>query len=370
MYQASAPIFSTPAVNPAASTMIVAAVNGSMTCLSHAGQPMWQCNLGGHTYAPICLLPAAAATAGGAVNAAAEGRPEADIIPADSQLPGSVCCGKPQHTDMHQLADAVHCYPVSMPHQGEAPGPEAATAAAGASSSFCKPFHAPGGLQEAGAAACTGRAVMVGSAEGKLHCISTATGKQLWTVSMRASISLAAAWCPCTFTQACSHASTEVQSQVHTKPDTQTQTETETETETQPEMHTQAQAQAQVQVQAPATLQAQAQIEHSNLLVTCTNSGALRVLHMPAVNVTNFHKETSPHSDDRQSDRHQGDSVPSCRDLLTHTVAAVQMPGRHAGMFCTRNPVQGLASLFKETPAAATYVVLVSYSEACAFVFG
>ena len=341
-----------------------------MTCLSHVGQPMWQCNLGGHTYAPICLLPAAAATAGGAVNTAAEGMSEADIVLADSQLPGSVCCVKPQHTDMHQLANAVHCYPGSMPHQGEAPGPEAATAAAGASSSFCKPSYAPGGLQAAGAAACTGRAVMVGTAEGKLHCISTATGKQLWTVSMGASISSAAAWWPCIFTQACSHASTEVQSQIHTKRDTQTQTDTQTETETQPEMHTQAQAQAQVQVHALATAQAQVQIKHSNLLVTCTNSGALRVLHMPAVNVTNFHKETSPHSDDRQSDRHQGDSVLSCRELLTHTVAAVQMPGRHASMFCTRYPAQGMASLSKETPAAATYVVLVSYSEACASVFG
>ena len=60
LHSMAAPIFSTPTVNPATSTVVVAAVNGSLVALSHLGAVVWQCNLGAQLYAPLCLVPAPA----------------------------------------------------------------------------------------------------------------------------------------------------------------------------------------------------------------------------------------------------------------------------------------------------------------------
>ena len=54
--ETGAPIFSTPVVDAASSIVIAAAVNGSLMALTCHGQQLWQCDLGAHIYAPLCLV--------------------------------------------------------------------------------------------------------------------------------------------------------------------------------------------------------------------------------------------------------------------------------------------------------------------------
>ena len=57
MYKATAPIFSTPAVDAASATLIFASVDGTVTALTHLGELKWQCSLAAQVFAPLCLLP-------------------------------------------------------------------------------------------------------------------------------------------------------------------------------------------------------------------------------------------------------------------------------------------------------------------------
>ena len=43
-------------MDPATSTIFVAAVTGTLTALSPLGTPLWQCSLGAQVFAPLCFM--------------------------------------------------------------------------------------------------------------------------------------------------------------------------------------------------------------------------------------------------------------------------------------------------------------------------
>lgn len=274
-------------VDNTTSSVFVAAVDGSITALSHLGQPQWQCNLGTQIFAPLCLLSASQEVV----------TQEAAVAARGSQLPGS----SPQHRLL--------------------PSNAASAAAAG-----IKPYDISNNYevghvthQEAAAGGGAEAAVVVGSAKGELHGISCLHGQQLWKVSMGSGVSTAATVCD--VLSSCSHSSQGALAQTHSQLDVAAQTQAEPKAgslshgQTLPDAQMQqarAKRQRHVEKQAQATqlrshpqlhsytdarvgspthshtvsdphaqLQTPAQTKASQVLVTCTNSGAVRVVRLP-----------------------------------------------------------------------------------------
>ena len=279
-HQASAPIFSTPVVDTTTSTVFVAAVDGAVTALSHLGQPQWHCNLGTQIFAPLCLLGAGQEVV----------TQEAAVAVRGTQLSGT------------------------SPQQMLLPGNVASTAAAGIKPYDVRKDHVT--HQEAAAAGGAEAAVVVGSAEGELHCISCLHGQQLWKTSMGSGISTAATVCD--VLSSCSHTSRGALAQTHSQLARTGQTQAEPQAgsmsrgQTPPDAqmpqtcaHRQRRAQKQAQLSSDlqlhshtdaragspthsqtvsgphAQLHSPAQSKASQLLVTCTNAGAVRVVRLP-----------------------------------------------------------------------------------------
>ncbi|DBA85609.1 TPA: hypothetical protein ACH3X1_005188 [Trebouxia sp. C0004] len=333
-HQASAPIFSTPVVDTRTSMLLVAAVDGAMTALSPLGQPQWQYNLGTQIFAPLCLLSAGQ-------EAAAQ---EASVAVRGCQLPGS----SPQHMLL--------------------PGNAASTAAAGITD--CDRDSGAEGVthQEAAAAGSAETAVVVGSAEGELHCISCMHGQQLWKTFMESGISTAATLCD--VLSSCSRSSRGALAHTHSQLAVATQTQAEfqagslshgqtppeaqiqqtcaerqshaesqaqaTQLRSQPQLqsHTDARAgsptHAQTASDTHAQLRTPAQSKASQLLVTCTNSGAVRVLRLPtgpsATSDGSVLKPDITQTPDSQTSGAMSGKTDGISQSL-QIAAAVQMPG-------------------------------------------
>jgi len=262
----------------------VAAVDGSITALSHLGQPQWQCNLGSQIFAPLCLLSAGQEVI----------TQEATVAARGSQLPGS----SPQHVLLPGNADSTAAAGIQPSDISKDPGPEGVT-------------H-----QEAAAAGGAEAAVVVGSAEGELLCISCLHGHQLCKVSMGSGISTAATLCD--VLSSYSHSSQDGMAQTHSQLDMAAHTQAEPKAgslshgQTPPDaqmQHTCAERQRSAQKQAQLwshpqlhshtdaragspthsqtvsdpyeQLYTPAQTKASQLLVTCTNTGAVRVVRLP-----------------------------------------------------------------------------------------
>jgi len=254
--------------------------------LSHLGQPQWQCNLGTQIFAPLCLL-----SIGQEVVAQ-----EAAVAVTGNQLPSS----SPQRVLLPGNADSASAAGVKLNDVSKDPGVDKVT-------------H-----QEAAAAGGAEAAVVVGSAEGELHCISCLHGQQLWKMSMSSGNSTAATVCH--VLSSCSHSSQDGMAQTHsqlavaahtqakpqagslshgqTPPDAQMQqtcAERQRHAPKQAQLWSQPQLHSHTDVRAGSSTHSQtvsdphaqfhtpAQTIASRLLVTCTNTGAVRVVRLPTV---------------------------------------------------------------------------------------
>ena len=320
-------------VHTTTSTVLVAAVDGAITALSHLGQPQWQCNLGTQIFAPLCLLIAGQKVV----------TQEAAVAATGSQLPSSSL--------QHMLL----------------PGNADNTAAAG-----IKPYDISkdSGVhvthQEAAAAGGLETAVVVGSAEGELHCISCLHGQQLWKMSMESGISTAATVCG--VLSSCSHSSRHTSTQTHSQLAVAAQTQAEnqagslsrgqTQSDTQmqqpctkrqrsaqqqaqlsshPQLHSHTDARAgspthsQTVSDPRAQLHTPAQTKASQLLVTCTNTGALRVMRLPsapsAYTDASVLKPAIRQTADSQTSAGMSETTDTSSLESLQAVAAVQMPG-------------------------------------------
>lgn len=163
--------------------------------------------------------------------------------------------------------------------------------------------------QEADAAGAADTAVVVGSAEGKLHCVSCLSGQQLWVMGSPGSgMSTAAA--PLQMTSSYSDASRDVQTQL------------QKQTKSHEQLHL-------------------TQLQLSQMMATCTNNGVLRIIKAPQAtpaivvvssveaSITHAHvarTETATSSRAGTSVSSSGRTHHVCSDEV-QTVAAVQMPG-------------------------------------------
>ena len=271
-------------VETTTSSVLVAAVNGAITALSHLGRPQWQCNLGTQIFAPLCLL-----SIGQEVVAQ-----EAAVAVTGNQLPGS----SPQRVLLPGNADSASAAGVKLNDVSKDPGVDQVS-------------H-----QEAAAAGGAEAAVVVGSAEGELHCISCLHGQQLWKMSMSSGISTAATVCH--VLSSCSHSSQDGMAQTHsqlavaahtqaepkagslshgqTPPDAQMQhtcaerqrsAQKQAQLWSHPQLHSHTDARAGSPTHSQTVsdpyeqLYTPAQTKASELLVTCTNTGAVRVVRLP-----------------------------------------------------------------------------------------
>lgn len=273
-------------VHTTTSTVLVAAVDGAITALAHLGQPQWQCNLGTQIFAPLCLLIAGQKVV----------TQEAAVAATGSQLPSSSL----QHMLLPGNADSASAAGIKPYDMSKDSGVSHVT-------------H-----QEAAAAGGAEAAVVVGSAEGELHCISCLHGQELWKVPMGSGISTAATVCD--VLSSCSHSSRGALAQTHsqlavaaqtqaesqagslshgqTPPDAQMQqtcAERQRHAPKQAQLWSQPQLHSHTDVRAGSSTHSQtvsdphaqfhtpAQTIASRLLVTCTNTGAVRVVRLPTV---------------------------------------------------------------------------------------
>lgn len=152
-HSVGAPIFSSPVVNSANLTVVVAAVNGNLVALSHVGECMWQRSLAAQVYAPLCLIPKTA---------------------CDHDT-GGEC-----QDSNHQPAGSSVSKAASLVAQG------------GLHSSTPVPHH---NMNRQGGVNClsnapSGATIVVGDAQGKLHAIDAASGQHLCLHSMRSTHSV------------------------------------------------------------------------------------------------------------------------------------------------------------------------------------
>ena len=289
------------------STLLVTAVDGVITALSHQGQPQWQCCLGAQIFAPLCLL-----SAGQEVITR-----EAAMASRGSQLPGS----SPQHMWL--------------------PSNAASTAAAGSKpfdvSKDSGPKHVTD--QEAAAAGGAATTVVVGSAEGELHCISCLRGQPLWKTSMGSGISTAATVCNVTQTRSLSHGQTPQDAQMlRTCAKRQRSVHKQEQLTSHPELHSHTDARAgslshsQTMSDPHARLYTPAQTKATQLLATCTNTGAVRVMRLPITPSASsegslLQPATRQTADSQTSAGTSGKADDDSDSESLQIVAAVQMPG-------------------------------------------
>ena len=192
-YSAGAPIFSAPAVTAAHFSVIVAAVNGTVTALTCQGQQLWQCSLHAQVFAPLCLtqVPVIIAAAAKAManktdlesgsSTPASAQDAGFLVPAtDSETPDSAAHVASAHEQSRHSAAADS----TQGRETKIPSRQA------------KMRFAMQPAQEAAGAAAAEAAIVVGDANGYLHCIMCSTGQQLWCKLMQSSISTAAAILP------------------------------------------------------------------------------------------------------------------------------------------------------------------------------
>lgn len=253
-YTAAGPLFSTPAVDTHTSTILVAAVTGSVTALSHLGQPLWHRNLGSQIFAPLCYL-------------AASWSPAAHV----QQLPAGA---------------SAHAVGVAPDHSFQTGTTNAEAAAAGITAATCKDRHnLNSGDPTCGCGVSAdddgargfkggGAVVLVGTSGGILHCVSCASGRLLWKVQNGGSISTAAAFCPASRPSAPAPAGALVAGNTLAELLSQTSAATHEQTQS----HTCTDADCSVQHQNPSSQQTQMSFECP--LVSCTNHGTVRVLSL------------------------------------------------------------------------------------------
>ncbi len=341
------------------SMVLVAAVEGAITALSHLGQPQWQCNLGTHIFAPLCLLSAGQELV----------TQEAAMATRGSQLPGS----SPQHMLLPGNADSAAAAGIEPYGISKDAGPKRVT-------------H-----QEAAAAGGAETAVVVGSAEGELHCISCSRGQQLWQVSMGSDISTAAT--VFNVLSCCSYSSQGAMAQTHPQLAVAAQTQAETQAGplshgqkppdaqvqqtyakrqrsaqkqaqvwSHPQLHSHTDARAGSPTQAqtvsdpPAQLYTPAPTQASQLLVTCTNTGAVRVVRLPTAPSAPSDGSVLKPAISQTANSQTSAAVSGQTDGISleslQLVGAVQMPGiyqavtvwlthvscTHCALYCSASP--------------------------------
>ena len=324
-YAISAPIFSTPAIHSRTSSIFVAAVTGSLTALSYTGHPLWQRTLGSQVFAPLCCLPASSSAAVerqqllGGSNHVAE-----PYSAADQPLQASMT---------NWEADAA-----AAPHAAAA----AATATAATGESKGKHTLACVGAVGCGAAVDPdggargrdGDMVLIGTSSGTLHFVSCSSGQQLWQIQTGGSISTAAGFCPAGRAHALSDApaaaNTDGLADLLSHKSAAAHEQTQTEAQTDSKADAQAQCPLQHQQQSfhrqQTGVSTQMEMTFVHLLVSCTNSGAVNVLTLPAA--------TGPvvSLDHEVLQSGQGPNEEVQQSPIPCTWAAAQMPGER--MFC------------------------------------
>lgn len=322
----SAPIFSTPAIHSRTSSIFVAAVTGSLTALSYAGHPLWQCTLGSQVFAPLCCLPASSSATVQRQQLLASSNRRAEPCSARDHL------SQASMTNWEAAAAAA-----AAPHAA------AAATTATAATIESKEEHGltcvrAGGFGAAdapddGARGGDGDMVLIGTSSGTLHCISCSSGYQLWQIQTGGSISTAAGFCPAG--TAPSDAPADVGTDAladlvsHKSAATHKQMKTDAQTDAQTDSKADAQAESQHQQQSFTRQQTQIEMAFDRLLVSCTNSGAVRVLSLPAVTGPKASLDHELLQSGQRAAR-PDEEVP--QSPIPRRWAAAQMPGEC--MFC------------------------------------
>lgn len=174
-----------------------------------------------------------------------------------------------------------------------------------------------------------GGVVIVGTASGKLHCISCPTGEQLWEAQTGQGISTAAAFCPvsqpCDWTNSLGPA---YSPSVPTAPDDSSQPLPTTRTR---QTHKHAVADPLPPTDIPLLPQTDmfavepTSMGFSRTLFSCTNQGAVRVLRLSSLS-----EEVSQAGQQAAT----GVAEEVTRQCAPVVGAAVQMPGTHASACC------------------------------------
>ena len=323
-FATSAPIFSAPAVHSHTSTIFVAAVAGSLTALSHTGHPLWHCTLGSRVFAPLCCLPASSSAAV---------QQQQLLDDADSRAEPCSAHDQPlQASKTDWEADAAAAVAAATA-TAESQKKHSSTNSNAVAS--CGATVAPGSSADS-----DGAMLLIGTSSGMLHCISCSSGQQLWQMHTGGSVSTAAGFCPAgrahapsdapaddgtdAFGDSLSRDSAAAHEQMQTDPKTDSQTDSQTDSDT----HTQADCSLQHQQQSwprqQTGMATQTQLAFDHILVLCSNSGAVRVLSLPAV--------ACPAVSLDQNLLQSGQRAATCEEEVQQsptppTWAAAQMPG-------------------------------------------
>ena len=180
-----------------------------------------------------------------------------------------------------------------------------------------------------GAEGGDGAVVLIGTSSGMLHCISCSSGQQLWKMHFSGSISTAAGFCPSGMVHAPSDAPADAgtdafgDSRNHNSAAVHEQMQTDAKTDSQ----TDAQANCSLQHQQqsfPRQGTGKTQMAFDLLLVSCSNSGAVRVLGLPAVARPAVSLDQELLQSGQRAARPNAEVRQSC---TPRTWAVAQMPG-------------------------------------------
>lgn len=325
-YTSSSPIFSTPAVDRATSTIFVSAVTGTITALTHLGQPQWQCHLGSQVFAPLCLLPASSSAAGSVTVAAAA---------AAADMPR----GAVPSLDWGVSTQGRMTKPDSDAEAGSASGSAitsflaAKTAPVSVAAARCELAAA---LDLSNSIASTGissnstvgtddvkGAVMlvVGTAAGTLHCISCSSGEQLWGMDTDSSISTASGVCPVSMSAAPADALAAAKTAAGGDSSGHTSAAIATKLLTHEHTESCSTEQSSVQPQTGSLMMPESRLKITG--VSCTNQGAVRVLNLP--DLSSVHEEDVANPGQQAARRTVGEDEQGSRPRVA---AGTQMPGK------------------------------------------
>lgn len=168
-----------------------------------------------------------------------------------------------------------------------------------------------------------GTVVVVGTSNGVLHCISCSSGQQLWRIQTGASISTAAAFCPAVK----AHTPSEAPAAAGTDELVDSAICCSAAAHEQTQMHTQTDRRLQQQQQQSSPSRqtgAQPRMTCDHLLVSCNNSGAMRVLSLPDVAFPVASQDAQVLQSGQQAAKHDEEER---RNPMPYTYAAAQMPG-------------------------------------------
>ena len=184
-----------------------------------------------------------------------------------------------------------------------------------------------------------GGVVIVGTASGKLHCITCATGKQLWEVQTGQGISTAAAFCPATPQPDCpisfghahpgaaAAASDDSSRQLPLAESRQTSKPAMADSVCPTDMHLLPQTD-----KLPLEPKSTKFHNFSSSLISCTNQGAVRVLKLPAEACCSSALSEEVSQAGQQA---ATGAAEEARQQCVPTIsAAVQMPGTHPSACC------------------------------------